>query len=302
MPVWKVSCPSCGANIEIPPSLTRAHCVYCGSEILIAPEAESQRAARQAGLKVSLGLLKIAMEAWNLSDIIRYADSVLELDPNSSYAWYCKGVATCELPTWIEDRWEEARTYLDKAIEIDPDNQDARAARDTWPYHYSEYLYELSQQQWETAEQIWRAECIRSFGFIADRKAAPYFAAALATLDNALSVLADMPVCLERDQYEYAITRRMVRFLIQHAVPQFGDTEPLSQRLEELKAKVEIQQDMENLPLLHQKLKETAAKIARIEAQGGFLARLGLGRLREERDKYLQRIKRAVEFQKTESR
>lgn len=301
MVVRKLSCPTCGAGVEIPASLSRAHCVYCGSEILISPEAETQMAARQADLKASLELLRTAMKAQNLSDILRYADKTLELDPNSSYAWYCKGFATCNLSTWTTDLWEEGGTYLDKALEIDPENQEAQVVRKAWPAYYVRYLYELSKEQWKIAYNVWAAECLASFHWVAERKAAPYAARALATLHKALSLVPQVPAGRERDNWEYEILRQKVEFLRSPVTgPEFGDPAPFHRRLEEITAKPRIRKDAENLPALRGSLKETEGEIARIEKEGGFLARRGLGNLRKERDELLQRIKRAEELLRSE--
>lgn len=301
MSVHKLSCPGCGANLEIPTSLTRAYCTYCGSEILISPEAEAQRAVRQTDFEASLELLKTAMKAQNWSDILRYADRTLELDPNCSYAWYCKGLATCNLSTGTAGLWEEGRTYLEKALEIDPENQEARVVRERWPGHYLRYLYEISKEQWKTADGVWRAECLRSFGSVAQQRAAPYAARALATLDKALSLVPQMPAGPERDKAESTILLKKVEFLRDFVTgPQFGDPAPFRRRLEELRAKRRIWEDVDKLPGLRQSLKEAETGIARIEKQGGFLARRGLGKLRNERDELLQRIKRAEELLRSE--
>ncbi|GEM_PF-1609150 len=301
MEVRKLTCPSCGAQVEVPVDLSRAHCVYCGSEILISSEAEAQKAARQADLEVSLELLRTAVKAQNWSDILRYADRVLEVDPNTSYAWYWKGLATCNSSTWTADLWEEGRTYLDKALEIDPENQEARIVPEWWPGSYIRYLCAISKEQWKIAYNVWAAECLRSFGSIARRKAAPYAARALATLDKALSLLPQMPAGPSRDKAESTILLKKVEFLRDFVTgPQFGDPAPFRRRLEELRAKGRIWEDVEKLPDLRQSLEETEAEIARIEKEGGFLRRRSLGKVRKEREEYLQRIRRAEELLRSE--
>ena len=301
MSVQKVSCPGCGANVEIPTSLTRAHCVYCGSQILVSSEGEEARASREADLKILLDLLDTALQAENSSDILRYANSVLEIDPNSSRAWYCKGLATSFLSTWTADGFREGRTYLDKALQIDPDAKEYRLWHARWAWGYVRYLYELSQQQWNTAYNVWRAECLASFGSIAQEKAAPYAAAANGTLDKALTVLAEVPPSLERDQWESAILVRKIEFLHPSVTGgRFGDSQPFRRRLEGLTARAKTRQDVHILPLLRQKLNEFEAEIAEIEQHGGFMARRKLGNLRKLQEECGERIERAEELAASE--
>ena len=297
----KVSCPSCGANVEIPSSLSRAHCIYCGSQIVFAPEVEAHRAARHADLEIFLDLLKTAREVDNDQDTLRYADKVLELDPSSSYAWYCKGVAKILLSSLESDHYEEASAYLDKAVEIDPENVDARVLRQNLPMQYAQYLAFRAQPQWQTAYQVWAAECIRSSGSIAQRKAAPCAARALATLDKALSLLANEPESRLRDSWEESILLTKVEYvgsLVTHSG--FGDTKPFQKRLKELRDKALLWQDVDLLPGIRQKLRETETEIARIEGHGGFFDRGKLENLRKLRQECLERIERAEKLQERE--
>lgn len=240
----KLSCPACGAGVEIPASLTRAHCVYCGSEILISPEAEARRATRQDDLEAFLELLRTAMKAQNWADVLRYADRVLELDPRSSFGWYCKGLAMCYLSTWTDDLWEEARTYEDKALEIDPANKEARVMRDEWwPRYYIRYLYYLSIEQWKTAYNVWYTECLASIGWVANRKAAPYAAIAVATLDKALSLISMLPEGAEQDKTQSMLLFKKAEFLKGPPHSGLGDPQPLLRRVRELNVKIEKEQE-----------------------------------------------------------
>lgn len=296
-----LKCPSCGANVEIPASLTRAHCVFCGSDIQIAAEAEAYGAAREADLKIFLDLLKTAMEARSVQDMLRYADKVLELDPNSSDAWYCKGVATCNLSSWESDLYDQARTYLEKALEIDPENLDARVMLQNWPWYYVRYLYDLSQRQWAIAHNVFYAECVASFHWTAERKAAPYAAAPIATLDRALSLIPHMPAGLARDRWESTLVLKKWEFIRSPVSgSRFGDGEPLLRRAQELKAKQRIWEDVKDLPVFREKLQETEAEIATIEEHGGFFDRRKLGNLEKLRQECLERIERAEQLQEVE--
>ena len=301
MSVHKVSCPSCGADIELPAELTRGHCVYCGSQVAVDAGPRHVKIDRGDELAKSRRLLETALEARNFPDVVRYADRVLEIDPESSYAWYCKGMATCSLSSWDADLWEEGRTYLDEAVQLDPNNSDAAAARANWPLSYARYLYGLSEQQWNIADRVWRAECLASFGFIAQQKAAPYAAVAHATVDKALSLLGQARPGLNRDQWESALLQRKMEYLDGSVTGgRFGKAAPYLQRTRELKAKGAIWADVSLLPRLLEKLAETEAEIARIEQGGGFFARRKLDTLRKLRDECVERIMRAEELRDAE--
>lgn len=301
MPVHKISCPSCGAGIELPPRLTRGHCVYCGAEVVVDGDARRVKIDRDDEMDKSNRLLKIAMEAWNVADILRHADRVLEIDPESSYAWYCKAVGTCDLSSTHADRFEEGRTYLDKALEIDPENKHAAVSRERWPLLYARYLYGLSQQQWNVAYQVWQAECLASFGSIAQRKAAPYAAVAHATVDKALSMLGEARPGINRDQWESALLQRKMSYVNSLVSGgQFGEMAPYLRQARELKARSVVRADVSMLPRLLEELAETEAEIARIEQRGGFFERRKLGNLRKRRDGHMERIMRAEQLREAE--
>ena len=301
MSVHKLSCPSCGASIELPAQLTRGHCVYCGSDVVVETDPRRVKIDRADELAKSTRLLETALEARNLPDVVRYADRVLEVDPDSSYAWYSKGWATCNLSTWQADRWEEGRTYLGQALQLDPNNTDAAAARDNWPLTYCQYLYGLSEQQWNVAYGVWQAECLASFGSIAERKAAPYAAVAIAAVDKALGLLGQVRPGFNRDQWESALLLKKVGYLNSLVTgEQFGRPEPYLQRAHELKAKWAIWADVSALPRLLDELTRTEAEISRIEQGGGFFARRKLDDLGKQRDGYTERIMRAEELRDAE--
>ena len=301
MSVHKVSCPSCGTDIDLPAELTRGHCVYCGSQVAVDAGPRHVKIDRGDELAKSRRLLEMAMQAWNFPDVLRYADRVLEIDPESSYAWYCKGTATCDLVSWDADRWEEGKTYLDEAVRVDPDNKEAAFARENWPLFYCRYLLGLSEQQWNVAYGVWQAECLASFGSIAERKAAPYAAVAIAAVDKALGLLGQVRPSFNRDQWESAVLLKKVEYLNSLVTgEQFGRPEPYLQRAHELTAKWAIWADVSALPRLLDELTRTEGEIARIEQTGGFFERRKLDNLRKLRDECAERIMRAEQLRDAE--
>ena len=301
----KLSCPSCGATIEIPAELTRAHCLYCGSLILIPAPPRDDKAARQDDLKILLGLLKTAKEAWNLSDMVAYSDRVLEIDDNSALAWSCKGLATSCLSTWTEDRFHEGRAYIDKALSIDPENHEVVSASEEWTSRYLHYLDELSRLQWDAASDVWHAQPGRDgllFRGTAQRTVAPYAQAALSTVDKGLSVVDALPPGPHRDQAEATFLNMRVAFL-QSAItqPEFGNPEPARARLQELSEKRRVRDDLEILSELRHQLEQIDTEISNLKQGGGLFANRKLRQRLKARQDWLERIERAEKLQQEEA-
>ena len=306
MQVRKLSCPSCGAALEIPEHLTRAHCLYCGSVLLVPCIARDEKEAPQGKLKTLLGLLKTAKEAWNLSDMVAYADRVLEIDDTSTFAWSCKGLATSRMSTWTEDRFEEGRAYIDKALSILPDDPEVATAREDWESWYLQYLSQLSQLHWNAANEVWQAQDGRDsllFRGLAQRTVAPYAQAALSTVDRALTVVDSLPPGAQRDQAEEAFLNMKAAFL-QSAIthPEFGDPAPFRARLKELAAKRAVRDDLENLSGLRDQLEAADIEIAKLQKDGGLFANRKLKERLEARQDCLQRINRAERLREEEAR
>jgi DNA-directed RNA polymerase subunit RPC12/RpoP len=121
----KLTCPSCGGNLELPEHLTVAHCMYCGSKVAVSDDVGNERVSRARYVE----LLQVADEAGNHEDILHYANAILEIDPENALAWTQKGVATFWLtPPTIDGRLRAAMTYMDRAKALEPDNAQVRKA------------------------------------------------------------------------------------------------------------------------------------------------------------------------------
>jgi tetratricopeptide (TPR) repeat protein len=304
--VRKLSCPSCGAALEIPRHLSRAHCLCCGSVILLPSTPRDAEEALQDKLDTLVRLLKTAKEAWNLSDMVSYADRVLEIDDTSAFAWSCKGLATSRMSTWTEDRFEEGKAYVDKALSILPDDPDVASAHSDWASWYLQYLSQLSQLQWNAASEVWHAQYGRDsllFRETAQRTVAPYAQAALSAVDKALSVVALLPLGARRDEAEVAFLNMKVAFLksaITHA--DFGDAASARARLNQLAAKHAIRKDLKNLPGLRGQLQALEAEIAKLQRDGGLFASRRFGQRLRAREELLGRIEEAERLGEQEAR
>jgi tetratricopeptide (TPR) repeat protein len=73
------ACPKCGANVEIPESLKKAHCVYCGAEILIDSPATALSVA-------ATNLFQVAKEHYK-NNLLEKAEEAIEraheMDPSN---------------------------------------------------------------------------------------------------------------------------------------------------------------------------------------------------------------------------
>ncbi len=120
-----LNCPSCGSQLELPNSLDIAHCMYCGTKILLR---DSDANRERVNLKRYKELSKAAMDAKNYEETIRYTNKILEINLNDVDAWIEKAVATFWLSTRENNRYSEAIIYLKKAEEINPDETRIRQA------------------------------------------------------------------------------------------------------------------------------------------------------------------------------
>jgi len=150
MEVRKLTCPSCGAQVDIPADLSRAHCVYCGSMLVVERVDEAERQA----IETHLQLGRTAFEAQNCQEALEHFNKVLEVDPNNVDAWVGKARASAALSTAADDRLDEALRYIDKALELDPENTAARQATQVIKLTHSIWLNNLADNEWELSIKI----------------------------------------------------------------------------------------------------------------------------------------------------
>jgi tetratricopeptide (TPR) repeat protein len=148
----KLNCPSCGGALDLPADLDVAHCIYCGTKILME---HSERDREQQSFTHYLELAEVAYRAKNYNETIQYCNKVLEIAPNNLETWIRKALATWWLTTGENNRYNEATEYLKKASQIAP--EDARIASaekelvrlQAWWYH------KLGLDLYEVALKIW---------------------------------------------------------------------------------------------------------------------------------------------------
>src|SRR6266508_3622866 len=92
----KLACPTCGANLELPEQLDIAHCMYCGSKIILRSENILNE---MVSLKRFSELANIAMQAKNYEDATKYSNRILEIDTQNIESWLTKAEAVFWLST-----------------------------------------------------------------------------------------------------------------------------------------------------------------------------------------------------------
>jgi DNA-directed RNA polymerase subunit RPC12/RpoP len=95
----KLACPTCGANLELPDQLDVAHCMYCGSKIILRAENVLNEIVN---VKRFSELADVAIQAKNYEDAIKYSNSVLEIDTQNIEAWLTKAEAAFWLSTPLD--------------------------------------------------------------------------------------------------------------------------------------------------------------------------------------------------------
>jgi tetratricopeptide (TPR) repeat protein len=148
----KLTCPSCNAALELPDDLGVAHCVYCGTRIVL----EAGPVAReQEKLERAVELCKVALQAKNYEDTIRYSNMILEIDPRNVQAWIEKAIATFWLTTGGHNRYDEAVGYLRRAAEISPEDPRVAAAYAEVTQLQARWYNRLGNDSFEHAERTY---------------------------------------------------------------------------------------------------------------------------------------------------
>ena len=127
MKMIKLNCPSCNGNLELPNNLSVAHCMYCGTKILLQQTDTENEIKR---LERLIELLKVAIDANNFVEALQYCNSILEIDPKNVDTWIDKAISTYCLSTLEKQRYAEAIEYLNKAVQIAPNNSRIEEVRE----------------------------------------------------------------------------------------------------------------------------------------------------------------------------
>ncbi|MGB8644118.1 MAG: hypothetical protein WCF84_02695 [Anaerolineae bacterium] len=149
MKLIKLNCPACAGTLELPDNLTVAHCIYCGNKILLDQDGLIQE---RRDIERYIELCKVAVEAKNHNEVIRYCNLILEIDPKNIDAWINKAVSTFWLTTGANNRYDEAIEYLNKAAQLAPDGDDrVNAAKKELTLSQALWYNHLGTESWNSA-------------------------------------------------------------------------------------------------------------------------------------------------------
>lgn len=122
-----LTCPACGANLELAQSTGVALCSYCGTKIMLQ---QGENNPAQAKLMALEELCSGAMMAGNHKDALEYSNRVLETDAKNINAWTFKAISVYQIGLAAgADRFKEAMGYFKKALSLSPGCNEVIEAR-----------------------------------------------------------------------------------------------------------------------------------------------------------------------------
>jgi tetratricopeptide (TPR) repeat protein len=147
----KLTCPQCNGALELPDNLGVAHCMYCGTKILLQqPDIAKDKETIQRNKE----LCRIALESKNYNEAIQFSNHILEMDTKDVDAWIYKATATFGLTTEANNRYDEAKEYLKKAEEISPGDARIRDTLNNLTYRQADWFIYLGKKEIERGDKI----------------------------------------------------------------------------------------------------------------------------------------------------
>jgi tetratricopeptide (TPR) repeat protein len=258
----KLNCPSCGGSLELPDNLTVAHCIYCGTKILLDQEGAAHE---RRDLQRYTELCRVAVEAKNHNEAIEYCNRILEIDPKNVEAWINKAISTFQLTTGAHNRYDEAMEYLTKASQIAPDDGRIAEARKELTRQQAQWYNYLGNQKWEMAQKMYNInyESQRRLSYVW-----PGHNAKVATAEYAIKAIEYYVIASDYAPDNIVILQNIAN------VAKFYDVVTWSERvrdkirdLELLRAKMNA---LGRLPKLKGELQEAKSELAKLQTQSGF--------------------------------
>ena len=192
-----LTCPSCNGQLELLDNLGMAHCMYCGTKILLP---QSSAPDEKAVIQKYKELCKTALHSKNCNELIQYCNSILELDPKDADAWIDKAIGTFYLTTIKDNRYGEAIEYLRKAIQLSPNNSHAYEVRSNLTHEQAMWYNNIAIEEEKIAVKIWNAY-IKISKARALQESKDYFAIAMERFFVASNYAPDDVVILENIEH-----------------------------------------------------------------------------------------------------
>ena len=278
----ELNCPSCGGQLELPENLEIAHCMYCGTKILIQDKDKSNE---QINLKRYKELSNTAFEAKNFEETIKYCNKVLEIDTNDIEAWINKAISTSKLSTVAHNRYEESVSYLDKANQLAPDDARILKAKKEVKHNQSTWLNDLGVDAIKHAHKIYKIQDVEAYARRESRdkyrEAMKYFLDAWWFAPDDETILKNITTCAKSAHWiswSKAVTEKI-------------------DRRESLQAK---QDAIKQLPRKRKELDRTQEKLNKLNSDKGFFVGakiLGTEDRIKQLQKEIKRLERNASFQ-----
>jgi tetratricopeptide (TPR) repeat protein len=152
MDMIKLNCPSCNGALELPDNLGIAHCMYCGTKILLR---HNDNKDDEKTIERLIELRKVAIEANNFVEALGYCNSILEIDPKNDDAWIDKAISVFCLTTLEKQRYSESMEYLNKASLINPANERIEEVREKIISKQTHMLNELGINEFNCGHDLY---------------------------------------------------------------------------------------------------------------------------------------------------
>ena len=167
MPIVSLKCPSCGGEIQLDDSKDFGFCMHCGNKIMTFENVKQTIRYDNSHLVDNwLALGESALKSDDAKRVESYADKVIEVDANNSFAWLLKGCSA-----FLLGRYSESGHSWKRAFEAVEDKKTAIRYYDLtaatfiqvlptiFPLIIEESLTPEKKHQFEKAWECWDIIC-----------------------------------------------------------------------------------------------------------------------------------------------
>jgi len=126
MSLISLNCPACSASLQVPDQLDVAHCMYCGSQILVEKLRDND--SREL-IQRLLDLSGLALKVRNFEEALQYSNRILEMNSANIDAWLNKALATVGPSIRAPNAFAQGIEYVNRAELIAPVHNRIRDVR-----------------------------------------------------------------------------------------------------------------------------------------------------------------------------
>jgi len=250
----ELNCPSCGGQLELPENLEIAHCMYCGTKILIQ---DKYKPNEQINLKRYKELSNMAFEVKNYEEAIKYCNKVLEIDTKDIGAWINKAMSTYWLSTDVNNRYELSISYLNQANLLAPDDARILEAKKEIKHLQTTRFHQLGVDAFKHANKIFHSYVLSEAAF-AIRDSEDYYIEAMKCFLKAYKGAPDNEDILEN------ISR------CAKSTPWISWSKAVPEKINLLKALQAKQDAIKQLPIKRKELDNAQENLNKLNSNEGF--------------------------------